>query len=132
MGVRVGIDEAQEEATEIGRHEDEGDAGDQPHASHASQSAVVSHPQPFPVSSPDPFLQCTFDVGSLDDVFDMIQAPDTVVMSQAVSYRTSRDHHLDPSSSTFIASPHPSHGMGSIVSDLGGTGAQYGDPTSIL
>ncbi|MED6160022.1 hypothetical protein PIB30_047561 [Stylosanthes scabra] len=143
------MDEVQEEATEIGRREDEGDAGDQPHvsparpqwfdhdnigsssmmqASHASQSAVVAHPQPFPVASPDPFLQCTFDVGSLDDVFDMIRAPDMIVMSQAVSYRTSKDHCLDPSSSTFVAPPHPSHGMGYTVSDLGGTGAQYETP----
>ncbi|MED6146700.1 hypothetical protein PIB30_036936 [Stylosanthes scabra] len=149
MGVRVGMDEVQEEAAEISRREDEGDTRDQPHvspagpqwfdhdiigsssmmqASHASQSAVVAHPQPFPVASPDPFLQCTFDVGSLDDIFDMIRAPDTVVMSQAVSYRTSRDHHLDPSSSTFVTSPHPPHGMGYTVSDLGGTGAQYGTP----
>ncbi|MED6194830.1 hypothetical protein PIB30_032144 [Stylosanthes scabra] len=133
MGARISMDDAQEEAAEIGRREDEGDAGDQPHvslarpqwfnhdiigsssmmqASNASQSAVIAHPQPFLVASPDPFLQCTFDVGSLDDVFDMIQAPDTVVMSQAESYRTSRDHRLDPSSSTFVASPHPPHGMG--------------------
>ncbi|MED6174525.1 hypothetical protein PIB30_069901 [Stylosanthes scabra] len=58
----------------------------------------------------------------------MIRAPDTVIMSHAVSYRTSRDHRLDPSSSAFVASPHPPHGMGYTVSDFADTPAQYGTP----
>ncbi|MED6133291.1 hypothetical protein PIB30_027050 [Stylosanthes scabra] len=134
MGVKVGGDEAQEEADEIARYEDEGDAGDEPHVSparsqwfdvdiigsssmmqpmHASMPAGDGGAHPFPpVDSPDPFFHATLDAGTLDDVFDMIRAPDTVVMSQAVSYRTSRDHRLDPSSSAFVASPHQPHGMG--------------------
>ncbi|MED6206821.1 hypothetical protein PIB30_030267 [Stylosanthes scabra] len=92
MGVRIDIDEAQEEAEEIGRREDEGDVGDQTHVFPARPQWLFVHdagytcisgysPQPFPVASPDPFLQCTFDVSGLDDVFDMIRVPDTVVMS---------------------------------------------------
>ncbi|MED6209879.1 hypothetical protein PIB30_058942 [Stylosanthes scabra] len=58
----------------------------------------------------------------------MIRAPDTVIMSQAVSYRTGRDQRLDPSSSAFIASPLPFHGMGYTVSDFATSPAQYGTP----
>ncbi|MED6116301.1 hypothetical protein PIB30_099013, partial [Stylosanthes scabra] len=45
-------------------------------------------------------------------VFDMIRAPDTVVVSQAASYRAGRDQRLDPSSSVFVPSPLPFQGMG--------------------
>ncbi|MED6200273.1 hypothetical protein PIB30_083450 [Stylosanthes scabra] len=150
MGVRVGGDEAQEEAGEFARYEEEGDVGDQPHVSparsqwceadiigsssmmplmHASQLAGDGRPQPFPpATSPDPFFHATLDAGTLDVVFDMIRAPDTVIMSQAVLYRTGRDHRLDPSSSAFVASPHPFHGMGYTVSDFADTPAQYGTP----
>ncbi|MED6125708.1 hypothetical protein PIB30_071175 [Stylosanthes scabra] len=150
MGVRVGGDEAQEEADEIAQYEDEGDTGDQPHVSlarsqwfdsdiigsssmmqpmHASMPAGDGGAHPFPpADSPDPFFHATLDAGTLDDVFDIIRAPDTVVMSQAVSYRTSRDHRLDPSSSAFIASPHQPHGMGYTMSDFADTLAQYGTP----
>ncbi|MED6198662.1 hypothetical protein PIB30_068610 [Stylosanthes scabra] len=150
MGFRVGGDEAQEEADEFARYEEEEDAGDQPHVSparsqwceadiigsssmmppiHASQPAGDGGPQPFPpAASPDPFFHATLDAGTLDEVFDMIRAPDTVIMSQAVSYRTGRNHRVDPSCSAFVASPHPPHGMGYTVSDFADTRAQYGTP----
>ncbi|MED6178060.1 hypothetical protein PIB30_104101 [Stylosanthes scabra] len=56
----------------------------------------------------------------------MIRALDTVIMSQAVSYRTGRDQLLDPSSSAFVASPLPFQGMGYTVSDFATSPAQYG------
>ncbi|MED6135522.1 hypothetical protein PIB30_047338 [Stylosanthes scabra] len=49
-------------------------------------------------------------------------------MSQAASYKTSRDHRLDPSPSAFVASPHQPYGMGYTVSDFADTPAQYGTP----
>ncbi|MED6126301.1 hypothetical protein PIB30_077108 [Stylosanthes scabra] len=123
MGVRVGGDEAQEEVDEFARYEEEGDAGDQPHP------AGDGGPQPFPPAAfLGSFFHATLDARTLDEVFDMIRAPDTVIMSQAVSYRTGRDHRLDPSSSAFVASPHPPHGIGYTVSDFAHTLAQYGTP----
>ncbi|MED6123449.1 hypothetical protein PIB30_049298 [Stylosanthes scabra] len=56
----------------------------------------------------------------------MIRAPDTVIMSQAASYRTGRDQRLDPSSSAFVASPLPFQGMGYTVSDFATSPAEYG------
>ncbi|MED6113342.1 hypothetical protein PIB30_069882 [Stylosanthes scabra] len=121
------------------RYEEEGDDGDQPHVSparpergdldiigsssmmppmHASQPAGYGAPQHFPsaaspdAASPEPFFHATLDAGSLDEVFDMIRAPDTVIMSQAASYRIGRDQRLDPSSSAFVVSPLPFQGMG--------------------
>ncbi|MED6122166.1 hypothetical protein PIB30_037333 [Stylosanthes scabra] len=150
MGVRVGADEAQLEADLFDRYEEEGDDGDQPHVSqawpergdpdiigsssmmppmHASQPAGYGAPQHFPsAASPDPFFHVTLDAGSLEEVFDMIRAPDTVIMSQAASYRTGRDQRLDPSSSAFVASPLPFQGMGYTVSDFAPSPAQYGTP----
>ncbi|MED6220005.1 hypothetical protein PIB30_041019 [Stylosanthes scabra] len=91
----------------------------------APQSA---HPRPFPVISPDPLLQSPFDTSGLEEVFEMMRAPVPAVLSQAASYRASRDHRLDPFSSTVGASPHPPHGLGYTVSDLCGTPHQYGTP----
>ncbi|MED6203491.1 hypothetical protein PIB30_116032, partial [Stylosanthes scabra] len=48
----------------------------------------------------------------------MIRAPDTVLVSQAASYRAGRDQRLDPSSSAFVPSPPPFQGMGYTVSDF--------------
>ncbi|MED6181667.1 hypothetical protein PIB30_021453 [Stylosanthes scabra] len=139
-----------EEADLFARYEEEGDDGDQPHVStarsergdpniigsssmmppmHASQPAGYGAPQPFPsAASPDPFFHATLDAGSLDEVFDMIRAPDTVIMSQAASYRTGRNQLLDPGSSAFVASPLPFQGMGYTVSDFATSPAQYGTP----
>ncbi|MED6200111.1 hypothetical protein PIB30_082060 [Stylosanthes scabra] len=142
MGVEVGRAEAQEEADLFDRYEEEGDAGDQPHVSparaergdpdivgsssmmppmHASQPAGYGDPQPCAsAASPDPFFHATLDAGSLDEVFDMIRAPDSVIMSQAASYRLGREQRLDPSSSAFVASPLPfqGQGMGYTISDF--------------
>ncbi|MED6112426.1 hypothetical protein PIB30_061583 [Stylosanthes scabra] len=123
MGVRVGGDEAQEEADLFARYEEEGDDRDQPHP------AGYGAPQPFPsAASPDPFFHATLDAGTLDEVFDMIRAPDTIIMSQAASYRTGRDQRLDPSSSAFVASPLLYQGMGYTVNDFASFPAQYGTP----
>ncbi|MED6211839.1 hypothetical protein PIB30_077423 [Stylosanthes scabra] len=58
----------------------------------------------------------------------MIQAPDTVVVSQAASYRAGRDQRLDPSNSAFVPSPLPFQGMGYAVTDFATSPAQYGTP----
>ncbi|MED6156570.1 hypothetical protein PIB30_015669 [Stylosanthes scabra] len=128
MGIRIGAEKAQEEAEEIGRHEDEGDAGGQPHVSPTrpqwfdhdiiGSSSMMQAP-PAPQSAhPRPF----------QEVFEMMRTPEPAVLSQAASYKASRDHHLDPFSSTVGASPHPPHGLGCTVSDFGGTLHQYGTP----
>ncbi|MED6187490.1 hypothetical protein PIB30_076981 [Stylosanthes scabra] len=115
MGVRVGGEEAREEADLFARYEDEGDDGDQPHISpersqrgdpdiigsssmmppmHASHPAGSGAPHTSPsAASPGPFFHATLDEGTLDEVFDMIQ-------------------RLDPSSSAFVPSPLPFQGMG--------------------
>ncbi|MED6171592.1 hypothetical protein PIB30_042118 [Stylosanthes scabra] len=96
---------------------------------HASQPTGYGAPQPFPpAASPDPFFHATLDAGTLDEVFDMIRAPDTVIMSHAASYRTGRDQRLDLSSSAFVASPFPFQGMGYTVSNFATSLAQYGTP----
>ncbi|MED6137841.1 hypothetical protein PIB30_068823 [Stylosanthes scabra] len=150
MGVGVGRAEAQEEADLFDRYEEEGDARDQPHVSparaergdpdivgsssmmppmHASQPAGYGDPQPFAsAASPDPFFHAMLDDGSLDEVFDMIQAPESVIMSQAASYRLGRDQRLETSSSAFVASPLPFQGMGYTISDFASSPAQYGTP----
>ncbi|MED6149846.1 hypothetical protein PIB30_066535 [Stylosanthes scabra] len=119
MGVRVGGEEAREEADMFARYEDEGDDGDQPHISqdrsqrgdpdivgsssmmppmHASHPAGYGAPHPFQSgASPDPFFQATLD---------------TWTLNEAASYRAGRDQRLDPSSSAFVPSPLPFQGMG--------------------
>ncbi|MED6214799.1 hypothetical protein PIB30_106848, partial [Stylosanthes scabra] len=150
MGIGGVEDEAQEEADLHDRYEDAGDEGDPPHASpeqpqrgdpdiigsssmmpsmHASQTAGYGASQTSAyVASPDPFFHATLDAGTLDEVFDMIRAPDTVMVAQAASYRTGRDQRLDPSSSSFVASPLPFQGMGYTVSDFATSPAQHGTP----
>ncbi|MED6149830.1 hypothetical protein PIB30_066374, partial [Stylosanthes scabra] len=140
MGVRVGGEEAREEADLFARYEDEGDDGDQPHISparsqrgdpdiigsssmmlpmHASHPAGSGAPHTSPsAASPGPFFHATLDEGSLQEVFAMIRAPDMVVVSQAASYRAGRDQRLDPSSSAFVPSPLPFQGMGYAVTDF--------------
>ncbi|MED6153135.1 hypothetical protein PIB30_098656 [Stylosanthes scabra] len=150
MGIRGVEDEAQEEADLHDRYEDAGDEGDPPHVSperpqrgdpdiigsssmmpsmHASQTAGYGASQTSAYAvSPDPFFHATLDAGTLDKVFDMIRAPDTVMMSQAASYRIGRDQRLNPSSSSFVASPLLFQGMGYTVSDFATSPAQYGTP----
>ncbi|MED6138231.1 hypothetical protein PIB30_072289 [Stylosanthes scabra] len=124
MGVKVGGEEAREEADLFARYEDEGDDGDQPHISparsqrgdpdiigsssmmppmHASHPAGSGAPHTSPsTASPGPFFHVALDEGTLQELFAMIRAPDTVVVSQAASYRAGRDQRLDPSSSAFV------------------------------
>ncbi|MED6197947.1 hypothetical protein PIB30_061608 [Stylosanthes scabra] len=150
MGVRGDEDEAQEEADLFDRYEDAGDEGDPPHVSpeqrqrgdpdiigsssmmppmHASQTAGYGASQTSAyAASPDPFFHATLDAGTLVEVFDMIRAPDTVMMSQAASYRIGMDQRLDPSSSSFVVSPLPFQGMGYTMSDFATSPAQYGTP----
>ncbi|MED6156472.1 hypothetical protein PIB30_014691 [Stylosanthes scabra] len=117
IGVRGVEDEAQEEANLFDQYEDAGDEGDPPHVSpeqpqrgdpdiigsssmmppmHASQTAEYGASQTSAyAASPDPFFHATLDAGTLDEVFDMIRAPDTVMVSQAASYRIGRDQRID-------------------------------------
>ncbi|MED6227646.1 hypothetical protein PIB30_115785, partial [Stylosanthes scabra] len=51
---------------------------------HASHPAGSGAPHTFAsAASPDPLFHATLDEGTLDEVFDMIRAPDTVLVSQA-------------------------------------------------
>ncbi|MED6178077.1 hypothetical protein PIB30_104285, partial [Stylosanthes scabra] len=96
---------------------------------HASHPAGYDSPHTFQSgASPDRFFQATLDTGTLDEVFDMIRAPDTVVVEQAASYRAGRDQCLDPSSSAHVPSPLPFQGMGYTVTDFATDPAQYGTP----
>ncbi|MED6128616.1 hypothetical protein PIB30_099614 [Stylosanthes scabra] len=96
------------------------------HASHPARSGAP-HTSPS-AALPDPFFHATLDEGTLDEVFDMIRAPNTVVVSQAASYRAGRDQRLDPSSSAFVPSLLPFQGMGYTVSDFATSPAQYETP----
>ncbi|MED6199573.1 hypothetical protein PIB30_077188 [Stylosanthes scabra] len=135
MGVRVGGEEAREEADLFARYEDEGDDGDQPHISpersqrgdpdiigsssmmspmHASHPAGSGAPHTSPsAASPGLFFHATLDEGTLDE---------------AASYRAGRDQRLDPSSSAFVPSPLPFQGMGYAVTDFATSPAQYETP----
>ncbi|MED6185515.1 hypothetical protein PIB30_057851 [Stylosanthes scabra] len=99
MGVRIGGEEAREEADLFVRYEDEGDDGDQLHISparsqrgdpdiigsssmmppmHASHPDGSGAPHTSPsAASPGPFFHATLDEGTLEEVFAMIRAPDT-------------------------------------------------------
>ncbi|MED6211460.1 hypothetical protein PIB30_073852 [Stylosanthes scabra] len=121
MGVVGGLDEVHEEEAEFARQEEPDDGGEHPHVSLAwspwfdpdligsSSMAPPSHSAPVqavPVSaSPDPYMHDSLEISALDDVFDMVRAPELVIIQQAVSYRTARDHRLDPSSSAYVAPP---------------------------
>ncbi|MED6189348.1 hypothetical protein PIB30_095111, partial [Stylosanthes scabra] len=130
MGVRVGGEEAREEADLFARYEDEGDDGDQPHISparsqrgdpdiigsssmmppmHASHPAGSGAPHTSPsAASPGLFFHATLDEGSLQEVFAMIRAPDTGMGYAVTDFATSpAQYGTPPAYYDFLSGPNP-------------------------
>ncbi|MED6209816.1 hypothetical protein PIB30_058296 [Stylosanthes scabra] len=131
--------------------EDYGDAGDVPHVSpihsswlhlnlagswdmpppaHDNQPDVGPSSQPGLVQSPDPYLVDVLDRRALDEVFDMVRAPDTVAFDVASSYLRTRDHRLDPNSFGFDVSVPPPHT--SVDVQHSSWDHSYGSPSGIV
>ncbi|MED6218712.1 hypothetical protein PIB30_029035 [Stylosanthes scabra] len=150
MGAVGSLDKAHEESAEFAQHEEHGNGGEHLHVSPARSSwfdpIIIGSSSMMPTvvapshaclisESPDPYVHDSFERTTLDDVFDMVCEPDTVIMQQAVSYRTTRDHRVDPSSSAYVAPPPPPHrrhrhkcSTTHGIRGLGGAGSQYGTP----